>query len=131
MPEPFRVVAAEMISPNYETLIRFLIQPFLESSDALKLDCEVSPNKPRVWVRLAFDGTDKGRVFGRGGRNIQAIRTIIEAIAQMYGHSVYLDVYGGTASSQSSEWTERDGADKPPPRRSPAKRGPSRPARRS
>jgi len=131
MPDPLSVVAAEMVSPNYETLIRFLIQPFLESSDTLKLDCEISPNKPRIWVRLAFDGSDKGRVFGRGGRNIQAIRTVVEAIAQMSGYSVYLDIYGGTPAHQNGEWTERESADKSPPRRPPSKPGPSRPTRHS
>lgn len=130
MPEPLRV-AAIMASPNYETLIRFLIQPFLESPDALKLDCEVSPNKPRIWVRLAFEGADKGRVFGRGGRNIQAIRTVIEAIAQMSGYSVHLDVYGGPPGNHSDEGNEREGGDKSPPRRPPSKRGPSRPTRHS
>ncbi|MBF2027107.1 MAG: KH domain-containing protein [Oscillatoriales cyanobacterium C42_A2020_001] len=122
-------VAATMPSPNYETLIRFLIQPFLESPDALKLDCEVSPNKPRVWVRLAFEGADKGRVFGRGGRNIQAIRTVVEAIAQMSGYSVHLDVYGGPPANQNGEGGYREGSDKSPPRRPPSKRGPSRSTR--
>jgi len=83
--------------PDYAGLVRLLVQPFLESSDSLSVDCEISPNTARVWIRVAFEGEDKGRVFGRGGRNIQAIRTVIAAAAAAAGHSVYLDIYGSQA----------------------------------
>ncbi|HEY9845812.1 MAG TPA: KH domain-containing protein [Candidatus Caenarcaniphilales bacterium] len=89
--------------PNYTELVRFLVQPFLESPDTLKVDCEVIPAKARVWIRLAFAASDKGRVFGRGGRTIQAIRTVVEAAAQGAGHSVYLDIYGSHEQPQKSE----------------------------
>lgn len=83
--------------PDYAQLVRFLLQPFLESPDSLILDCET--NTARVWIRVAFEGEDKGRVFGRGGRNIQAIRTVLTAAAATAGHSVYLDIYGGSQAS--------------------------------
>jgi uncharacterized protein len=83
--------------PNYTELVRFLIQPFLESPNSLRVDCEFSANTAKVWLRVAFEGEDKGRVFGRGGRNIQNIRTVITAAAAMSGHSVYLDIYGSQA----------------------------------
>ncbi len=106
MPEPVVADSSATVPPDYENLIRFLIQPFLESPDALRLDCETSPNKARVWVRLAFEGVDKGRVFGRGGRNIQAIRTVLSAIAQLAGQSIHLEVYG-TPSSMGVDEPER------------------------
>ena len=86
-------------SPDYAGLVRFLVEPFLESPEALRVDCEVSPSKPRVWVRLAFETADKGRVYGRGGRNIQAIRTVLTAVARAAGQSLYLDVYGNSNST--------------------------------
>uniref|UniRef100_A0ACD5GR96 KH domain-containing protein n=1 Tax=Desertifilum tharense IPPAS B-1220 TaxID=1781255 RepID=A0ACD5GR96_9CYAN len=64
---------------DYDGLIRFLVEPFLDSPDELKLDFEISASKPRIWVRLAIDTADKGRVYGRGGRNIQAIKTVVAA----------------------------------------------------
>lgn len=128
MPEPVAVSDSQTLTPDYETLIRFLIQPFLESPDALKLDCEVSQARMRVWIRLAFEGSDKGRVFGRGGRNIQAIRTVLEAIAKMRGYSVHLDVFGTSASGYGGDGEEREDGDKPVPRRSPLpKPRPTRP----
>ena len=86
---------------DYAKLVRFLVQPFLESPDSLSVDCEI-PNTGRVWIRVAFEGEDKGRVFGRGGRNIQAIRTVITAAAALAGHSVYLDIYGSGAANTLS-----------------------------
>jgi predicted RNA-binding protein YlqC (UPF0109 family) len=98
--------------PDYVGLIRFLVQPFLELPDSLKIDCEISQSKLKVWVRLAIEGSDKGRVFGRGGRNIQAIRTVLETAAHLSGYSAYLDVYGGAPTRNES--AERDGiAEKP------------------
>jgi len=52
---------------------------------------------------MAFDGEDKGRVFGRGGRNIQAIRTVIQGVAKIAGESVYLDIYDESGSTPRHE----------------------------
>jgi hypothetical protein len=90
--------------PNYLQLIKFLMQPLIETPDALKVDCEQFNNDRRIWLRVAFDGADKGKVFGRGGRNIQAIRTVLNSAATAAGQSLYLDIYG--ANDRSSD---RDG----------------------
>jgi uncharacterized protein len=109
-------------TPDYEKLVRFLIEPFLESPEALKLDCEISPNKPRIWIRLAFDGEDKGRVFGRGGRNIQSIRTVLGAVGKLAGQMVHLEVYG-TAPSHSDDKESSGRSERRPPRRDGSPRG--------
>ena len=105
------------VGPDYAGLVRFLIKPFLEAPDSLRVDCEISP-KRRVWIRLAFDGSDKGRVFGRGGRNIQAIRTVLEAAAQAVGESTHLEIYGSQTSDQDGESDSKMAASKSQPRRS-------------
>jgi uncharacterized protein len=105
--------------PDYASLVRFLVEPFLELPESLKVDCEVSPSRGKVWVRIAFESADKGRVFGRGGRNIQAIRSVLEASARAAGYSAYLDVFGSSSQSSHDGETDRDDViDKPPPRRS-------------
>jgi predicted RNA-binding protein YlqC (UPF0109 family) len=107
-------------SPDYVGLVRFLVEPFLESPQRLSVDCERSNAKERVWIRLAFEGADKGRVFGRGGRNIQAIRTVIQAAAQAAGQSVHLDIYESPseASRRESASGGRSGERRGSPRRS-------------
>lgn len=91
---------------DYAGLVKFLIQPFLESPDSLSVDCEFFASTSRVWIRVAFEGEDKGRVFGRGGRNIQSIRTVITAAAALAGYSVYLDIYGSQAFNSMSGMEE-------------------------
>lgn len=92
-----------MSSPDFTSLVRFLVEPFLESPDALSIDCEVSSSKSKTLIRLAFEGDDRGRVFGRGGRNIQAIRKVVEAAAALVSWSVRLDVYGEPSHDHSSQ----------------------------
>lgn len=95
--------------PDYTGLVRFLIEPFLESANSLSIDCETSVMVDRVWIRIAFEGEDKGRVFGRGGRNMQVIKTVVAAAANLAGHSVYLDIYGSQPSNSfEGEQTERE-----------------------
>jgi uncharacterized protein len=91
------------ISPDYTGLVAYLVKPFLESPDSLKVDCEVSPRSSRVLVRVAFEGEDKGRVFGRGGRNIQAIRTVLQAIALAAGQAAHLEVFGGQPDREEGD----------------------------
>ena len=80
-------------SPDYEKLVRFLIEPFLENPQTLRVNLETNPHKRKIWLRIAFDQRDRGKVFGRGGRNIQAIRTTIKTAAVTHNDLVFLDIY--------------------------------------
>lgn len=118
--------------PDYVGLVKFLITPFLESPDSLKVDCETFPSRAKVLIRVAFDGEDKGRVFGRGGRNIQAIRTVTQALGRVMGHTVHIDIYGshgvahdGPRESHSGR-SERSGSERSDRRPGGNYRGPSR-----
>jgi predicted RNA-binding protein YlqC (UPF0109 family) len=94
MPKP-RVLSTPSLpkGPNYSELVQFLIKPLLESPTDLSVDCEQANERKRVWIRLAFEETDKGRVYGRGGRNFQAIRAVLETTAATVGQTLYLDIY--------------------------------------
>ncbi|WP_290886107.1 KH domain-containing protein [Fischerella sp.] len=111
------------VSPDYVGLVRFLIQPFLESPQSLSVDCEMYHTHKRVWIRIAFDSTDKGKVFGRGGRNIQAIRTVIAAAADAAGHSVYLDIYGSNGVGREGVSFDEEGEERLPPPKPKERRG--------
>jgi predicted RNA-binding protein YlqC (UPF0109 family) len=92
--------AEEAANPDYRALVRFLLKPFLEDPDALRVDCEVLGNPPKVLVRVAFAESDRGRVFGRGGRNIQAVRMVLKATAQLRQQVAHLDIYGEAKSGE-------------------------------
>ncbi|MFB6276307.1 MAG: KH domain-containing protein [Halothece sp.] len=80
--------------PHYAELVRFLLTPLLDSPENLRIHCESTNQNQRVWIRLALEQTDQGKVFGRGGRNLSAIRTVLNAAALAADQSVYLDIYG-------------------------------------
>jgi uncharacterized protein len=117
------VVEDSPVNPDYAGLVTFLVKPFLETPESLKVDCEISANRSRVWVRLAFEATDKGRVFGRGGRNIQAIRSTLEGVAKAAGYSAVLDIFG----SQSGRETDPERSNEPSNERSSSPRSDSAP----
>ncbi|MCL2923177.1 MAG: KH domain-containing protein [Trichodesmium sp. MAG_R04] len=96
----------QLVSPDYAEIVRSLIEPFLESPKSLRVDCEVNSRQGKAWVRLAFDELEKGRVYGRGGRNIQAIRTVLAAVAQAAGQSVHLEIYEDQTDIQRSYHSE-------------------------
>ncbi|KKD35517.1 MAG: KH domain-containing protein [Limnoraphis robusta] len=102
-------------SPDYAELVRFLVEPFLEAPESLRVDCERSLAQQRTWIRLAFEAEDKGRVYGRGGRTIQAIRRVLSAIAEAAGESVYLDIYENPSDGSSRP---RISPSRPAPKRS-------------
>ncbi len=111
--------------PNYEELVRFLIEPFLNDPQSLCVNSEV--NQKKIWLRVAFDKSDRGKVFGRGGRNIQAIRTAIETAAKSHNELIFLDIYSDEPpksddgdrrerSSENSGSRKRNSPPKPAPK---------------
>ena len=130
MPQPKKDKPA---SPNYKELVEFLVRPFLDRPNSLRIDCEFLPTSNRVWIRMAFEGEDRGRFFGRGGRNIQAMRSALEGIAKVAGQSVCLDVYGFQGSGKDGDFGGNStglGRGSPRSNRGPSSRTPrSRPAR--
>jgi predicted RNA-binding protein YlqC (UPF0109 family) len=107
------------------------MQPFLESPESLSVDCEMYHTRKRAWIRIAFESTDKGKVFGRGGRNIQAIRTVIAAAAEAAGHSVYLDIYGSNGVGRESAAFEEEGEERLPSKSRERRTNGSRPVIKS
>jgi uncharacterized protein len=86
--------------PDYEQLVKFLFQPFLSAADTMTVDCEYTVDRHRVWIRVAVASIDQGSAFGRGGRNIQAIRTVLQAAASAVDQFIHLDVYGSNSGSR-------------------------------
>jgi uncharacterized protein len=84
--------------PDYGQIVKFLFQPFLSEIEAMGVDCEYTIDRHRVWIRVAVASADQGSAFGRGGRNIQAVRTVLQAAAATVGQSIHLDVYGSNSS---------------------------------
>jgi len=82
---------ARLPSETYTELLKFLIQPLLEGSDSLRIHAEV--NGARVWLRVAIAPSARGKVFGKGGKTIQTIRTVLHTTAKNLGHNLTLELY--------------------------------------
>ena len=96
-------------SPDYAGLVSFLLEPFLEDPKTLSIHCEQVASTKKLWLRVAFDTNDKGKVFGRGGRNIKAIRTVLNTAATNVNQQVYLDIYGTEdLSSKEKSFSDDD-----------------------
>ena len=98
-------------SPDYTGLVEFLLAPLLEAPESLRIDCEKANSGQRVWLRLAFEASDMGRAYGRGGRNIQAIDTLLNTAATSAAQSLSLDIYDGednTPPKGMGRMTKRD-----------------------
>jgi predicted RNA-binding protein YlqC (UPF0109 family) len=85
------------------------VEPFLEFPDSLCIDCEKCRNNQRIWLRVAFEAEDKGKVYGRGGRNLQAIRTVLETTASSRGESIHLYLYEPDAEDENSSPKRKGG----------------------
>jgi len=112
MPESTPQSSSATTSLDYAKLVRFLVEPLLESPESLSINCEQANRSKRVWIRVAFEGEEQGRVYGRGGRNIQAIRTVLETAAKRIGQTVYLDIYGSHGDRARDTDREPDAGEK-------------------
>ena len=104
---------------DYPALARFLLEPLIDLPEDLHISSEVTAHNKKVSLRVSLGQADRGRAFGRGGRNIRAIRTIIRAAGKNVGQNVSLEIIGGESDGQVNRG-------KPKPRKAGEPR-PSRP----
>jgi hypothetical protein len=97
--------------PDYNALISFLLKPLLTHPDALRVDFESNSNSDRVWIRVAFDPDDRERIFGRGGRTIQSVRTVVMTAAQEVGHNARFEVFDPTPNTNSDHYYDQNDRD--------------------
>lgn len=102
--------------PDYIRLVRLLLEPLVSAPENLKVDCETCAGGQKLLVRVAVEEGDRGRVFGRGGRNVEAVRTLLKVSAMTVARTAHLEVHG---SSPPGSGRERRGGG---PGRRPAKR---------
>lgn len=121
-----------IVQPDYIALVRFLLEPLVDSPSSLKVDCEILGQGSRVFIRVAFNDEDKGRALGRGGRNLKAVQSVVRAVGQLAQQAVSIDVFGGQGD-EGDRPGDRDGGGSfrrsrsrsGPPRSGPPRSGPS------
>lgn len=75
---------------DYARLIRFVLERVVEDGD--ELDVEVRPHGRTTIVEVSVSDRDAGRVIGRGGRNIDALRAVVRAAGLRHHDRVQVEL---------------------------------------
>lgn len=82
----------ELPSDRVADLVEYIVCGLVDDQDAVSLDVTDSEGSSLVEVTCSED--DAGRVIGRKGRTIKAIRTLARALGQRVGTMVEVEVVG-------------------------------------
>ena len=75
-----------------ESLVRYLVSSLVENPDGVSIARR--ENGASTTFEVSVDPDDVGKVIGRQGRIIKAIRTVVRAAASVNGDQVDVDVLG-------------------------------------
>lgn len=75
-----------------ESLVRFVVTSLVDSPDTVSI--ALRENGSHVTYEVSVAPDDVGKVIGRQGRIIKAIRTLVRAAASVNGDQVDVDVLG-------------------------------------
>lgn len=82
----------EMPSDRVADLVEYIVCGLVDDEDAVSLD--VTDGEDGSLIEISCSEEDAGRVIGRRGRTIKAIRTLARALGQRVGTSVEVEVLG-------------------------------------
>ena len=86
----FRRTDSWLLSSGMREFLEFVIHQLIEFPDDMVLT-EI-PNGRTTVFRLQLRRSDVGRVIGRGGQTIQAIRALLASSAARHGQRAILDI---------------------------------------
>lgn len=75
-----------------EGLVRYLIESLVDSPEAVSIETDRSEGQ--VAFRVTLSAEDVGKVIGRGGRIIKAIRVLARAAGSAEGLQVEVEING-------------------------------------
>ena len=90
--ETDEAVEAELPSDKVADLVEYVVCGLVDDVDSVSLD--VTDGDVGTLIEVSCDEADAGKVIGRRGRTIKAIRTIARALGQRVGTSVDVEVLG-------------------------------------
>ena len=82
----------ELPSDRVADLVEYIVCGLVDDEDAVSLD--VTDSEGSSLIEVSCSEEDAGRVIGRKGRTIKAIRTLARALGQRVGTSVEVEVVG-------------------------------------
>lgn len=82
----------EMPSDKVADLVEYIVCGLVNDEDSVSLD--VTDGEDGSLIEVSCAAEDAGRVIGRRGRTIKAIRTLARALGSRVGTSVEVEVLG-------------------------------------
>ncbi len=82
----------EMPSDKVADLVEYIVCGLVDDEDAVSLD--VTDGEDGSLIEVSCAASDAGRIIGRRGRTIKAIRTLARALGQRVGTSVEVEILG-------------------------------------
>jgi len=77
---------------NYKELVEFIAKHLVMNPDSVFVECNEDENgEAKVMIRVAHD--DIGRIIGKRGATINAIRLLAKASAVKAGEKVNVDIF--------------------------------------
>lgn len=83
---------SEMPSDKVADLVEYIVCGLVQDEEAVSLDVTDGEDGALIEVTCAAD--DAGRIIGRRGRTIKAIRTLARALGSRVGTAVEVEVLG-------------------------------------
>jgi predicted RNA-binding protein YlqC (UPF0109 family) len=75
-------------------LLEYVARGLVEHPDAVRVR-QTEEEDGSLVLELSVDEDDYGTVIGRGGRTVQALRTVVKAAAHKSGRHVFVDIVDG------------------------------------
>lgn len=85
-------IAQELPSDKVADLVEYIVCGLVDDEDSVSLD--VTDGDEGSLIEVSCAASDAGRIIGRRGRTIKAIRTIARALGQRVGTSVEVEILG-------------------------------------
>lgn len=83
----------EALPPPDRDLLEDLVRALVEQSGEVKVKETVDTQTGTSHFVIYADRKDRGKVIGKSGRTIDAIRTIFMSIASLEARKVFIEVY--------------------------------------
>jgi len=71
--------------------VEFIVKQLVDKPDRVSVE-ESLPNENTFEIKIKVDQSDIGKVVGKKGKNIDALRTLMTAVAAKERHRVVLQV---------------------------------------
>jgi hypothetical protein len=71
--------------------VEFIVKQMVDKPDKVSVELSI-PNENTFEIKIKVDQSDIGKVVGKKGKNIDALRTLLTAVAAKERHRVTLQV---------------------------------------